>query len=241
MPFHYYNPSPQLSMYIRSYWTLRGEDEVCDVLYPDGCVDILANLGRTFITQQNVVIEERCIYLGGALTEAMYECLPTDVVLLGVRFQPGCFADFYPPYTLSKVTNGCIRISENTLPPLIQLTHDPVPVLDKFFLEKLKGHDSFVKNAILAITQSGGNASLAEIASTCNRSPRQTERIFKQTVGLTPKQFSKIIKFGHFQKLLEAKSPEETLLGVALDAGYYDHAHLTKQYKSITRHNPSEK
>ncbi|QNL47832.1 AraC family transcriptional regulator [Olivibacter sp. SDN3] len=242
MPFEYYHPSACLTPYLRSYWLLKGGEEGYDVLYPDGCIDIVANLGKKFmVAQKNTVLEENGIYLGGALTEAIYERIPSDVLLLGVRFQPACFGYFYPPYSLSDVKDDCARVSEAMLPPLASLKQNFQKALDNFFLDKLKAYDNPLKKATVAIAGSGGRISLDEIASLCCRSTRQTERLFKQTIGLTPKQFCRIIKFTLSQQLIEAKNPDETLLQVALDAGYYDHAHLSREYKKITRHNPSGK
>lgn len=242
MPFEYFNPCAELGLYIQSYWTLKGAGEMYDVLYPDACVDIVVNMGERFVTnQKNVVLEAQRVYLGGALTEAMYEKIPEKVYLLGIRFLPGCFGYFYPPYPLGDMRDGCVDLSEDYVPPLQILAQDPVSTLDTFFCKKLHAFHNPVKDAAAEIIRSGGNIPLTEIAATCNKSLRQTERVFKQHIGLTPKQFCKIVKYTHVRKLLAAKAPADTLLGVALEAGYYDHAHLTKEFKKITRCTPSGK
>jgi AraC-like DNA-binding protein len=242
MPFEYFSPCADLSLYIHSYWTLKGGDEMYDVLYPDTCVDIVVNMGERFVTnQKGVVLETQHVYLGGALTEAMYEKIPEGVYLMGIRFLPGCFGYFYPPYPLGDMRDGCIAISEDHVPPLHFLAQDLISSLDTFFCNKLRVFHNPVKDAADKIIRSGGNIPLTEIAATCNKSMRQTERMFKQHIGLTPKQFCKIVKYTQVQKLLAAKAPAETLLDVALEAGYYDHAHLTKEFKKITRHTPSGK
>src|SRR5688500_2737000 len=147
MPFEYHQPCLQLIPYIRSYWILKGGEASPEVLYPDGCVDIVANLGKRFTAaQQNTILEEGGVYLGGALTEAMEERIPPDVVLAGVRFEPGCFENFYPPYPLGELMNGCVRISENMLPQLDLLRQNPAQALDQFYLPKLKAFDTAVKD-----------------------------------------------------------------------------------------------
>jgi len=242
MPFEYFKPCAGLSSYIHSYWTLKGAEGTFDVLYPDTCVDIVVNMGERFAAnQQNVVLEMQKVYLGGALTEAIYEKIPEGVYLLGVRFLPGCFGCFYPPCPLGDMRDGCIELSEDFLPPLPALVQNPLAALDVFFCRKIRSFHNPIKDAADKIKQSGGNIPLTEIAATCNKSPRQTERLFKQHVGLTPKQFCKIVKYTQLHKLLAAKKATDTLLGLALKTGYYDHAHLTKQFKKITRNTPSGK
>ncbi|RPD41527.1 DUF6597 domain-containing transcriptional factor [Chitinophaga barathri] len=242
MPFEYFHSCLDLRPYIQSFWTLKGAGETYDTLYPDGCVDIIVNLGkRVVVTQKDIVLEERCVYLGGALTESICEKIPEEVYLLGIRFSPGCFGHFYAPQFLGDIRDDCVQVSEDFVPPWQNLLQDPVSALNLFFCEKLRAFHNPVRDAAAKIIQSGGNASLSEIAIICSKSPRQTERVFKQYVGLTPKQFCKIVKYSCTQELLAARAPSETLLAIALAAGYYDHAHLTKEYKKITRRTPSGK
>lgn len=242
MPFEYFSPCTDLRRYIHSYWTLKGDDELYDALYPDACVDIVVNLGERFDTNvNNVTLESHGVYLGGALTEAMYAKIPLGVYLLGIRFLPGCFAHFYPTFSLGDMADNCVRLDHDYLPPWQVLMSDPGSALDHFFLKRFRQFHNPVKEAAGEIIRSGGNIPLAEIAALCNKSLRQTERVFKQHIGLTPKQFCKIIKYMQVTKLLAAKSPSDTLLAIALNAGYYDHAHLTKEFKKITRSTPSGK
>lgn len=242
MPFSYFVPSVALRPYIQCYWILEGDGNIQDVLYPDGCIDIIANLGEPLLVREKgVLLEPHCVYLGGAITEAIYQYVPTGVRLLGVRFHPGCYEYFYKPETLADIKDDCIRVTNAMLPPLEYLMENPLAALNIFFASRIKSFDNGIKAAIDMIIKNRGNTSLSAIAEHCHKSPRQTERIFKRTVGLTPKQFCNIIQFSNLQKLLYTKKKNETLLGVALDAGYYDHAHLTKAYKKITRHHPSGK
>ncbi|WP_126244184.1 helix-turn-helix transcriptional regulator [Chitinophaga rhizosphaerae] len=242
MPFAYFLPGAALKPYIQSYWTLKGNDDTYDILYPDGCIDMIVNLGGKFVvTQKGVVLEERGVYLGGALTEAIYEKIPAGVYLLGVRFAPGCFGHFYPSRLLSDLRDDCIQVNSEFAPPTQELLQDPITALDGFYTEKLADFHHPVKDAAAKILQSGGNATLNEIAAICRKSPRQTERIFKQHIGLTPKQFCRIVKYSCTQELLAARAPEETILAIALAAGYYDHAHLAREYKRISRWTPSGK
>jgi len=242
MPFSYFVPSAALRPYIQCFWILEGGGSIPDVLYPDGCIDIIANLGKQLLVREKeVLLEPDCVYLGGAITEAIYQYIPMGVRLLGVRFQPGCYEYFYKPQMLADIKDGCIRVANNMLPSIECLKENPLLSLNIFFASRINFLDNGIKDAIDMIVKKKGNTNLSAIAGHCHKSPRQTERIFKRTVGLTPKQFCNIIQFSNLQKLLYTKTSNETLLGVALDAGYYDHAHLTKAYKKITRHRPSQK
>ncbi|HMR84953.1 MAG TPA: AraC family transcriptional regulator [Niabella sp.] len=242
MPFEFFSPDKMLKPYIQCYWTLTGNDTTFDTLHPDGCVDVIANLGEDFLSKQkNILLKKNGVYLGGALTEAVCEKVPVGIFILGVRLVPGCFGCFYPPKILSKVRNDCVRVEDAYLPPLQALKNDPIPALNTFFQRRLYTSYNPLQNAVAIIANCAGNITLTEIAADCNKSKRQTERIFNQMIGLSPKQFCKVLQYAHVQKLLANRPDNETLLSVAIDAGYYDHAHLTKSFKKIALRTPGEK
>ncbi|WP_230628261.1 helix-turn-helix domain-containing protein [Bacteroides uniformis] len=77
---------------------------------------------------------------------------------------------------------------------------------------------------------------LAEETCLCQR---HFERKFKQHTGLTPKEYSRIMKFKHAVDLLRSTS-FDNLLSVAIKAGYYDVSHLSKEIKKMSGNAPSQ-
>ena len=65
------------------------------------------------------------------------------------------------------------------------------------------------------------------------------ERKFKASVGVTPKMFAKIFRFKHAVKFLQ-DYPYNDLLTVAAECGYYNHAHLIKDFKMMLGNAPSD-
>lgn len=240
MPFQYFQPHITLTDYIQCYWILTGKDDIMDVLLPDGCVDVIANVGITFfVEEKDTVLETDKIYLGGALTEAISAIVPEGVKLLGVRFHPGCFAHFYPVLRLSSIANACINVPTDYFPELKNSMADPVPALNTFYLKKLRQFHNPVSHPIRKIIDSNGNCTIKQIANLSFTTCRQLERKFKEYVGLSPKQFSSVLKFNYAHSRIESKKNTETLLDIALEAGYYDHAHFCKEFKKVTKRNPS--
>jgi AraC-like DNA-binding protein len=70
-------------------------------------------------------------------------------------------------------------------------------------------------------------------------SQKQMERKFVEKVGPTPKQFAQLLKFRKLKERLERHN-EESLMDVAFDFGFTDHAHLTKFFKKFGGITPSE-
>ena len=241
MPFTYYQPHVSLQEHIHSYWILSGCDDVVDVLFPDGCVDIIYNAGVSFyVEEKDTLLLSGKAYLGGALTEAIKAIIPRGVELCGVRVHPGCFADFYPARMLSDITNACIPVPDNYF-PLLESAETFTGSLDTFYLEKRKIFANPVKNYTRELIRLNGNCNMERVAGSTCITLRQMERWYKKYVGLTPKQLSKILKFNYALTLIENKKYDETLLDIALKAGYYDHAHFSKEFKKIAGCTPSFK
>jgi AraC-like DNA-binding protein len=66
---------------------------------------------------------------------------------------------------------------------------------------------------------------------------RQFIRKFEQRTGISPKLFDRIVRFDNAYRL-KNNNPNLDWLSIALDSGYYDYQHLTKDYKDFTNHTP---
>ena len=84
-------PAPRLRRYIRCYWTLRAppaEASPAQRVLPDGCVEIIVNLGDQFIRHDAAGQAERqpIALVVGPTTRHM-SIAPTGVIsLVGIRF-----------------------------------------------------------------------------------------------------------------------------------------------------------
>ena len=97
-----------------------------------------------------------------------------------------------------------------------------------------------VKAVVNLAVQNHGLISVTQLADYSCMSERQLERKFLEYVGHTPKQFTNIIKLQYFLKLLKNKSTQSNFTSLVYDAGFYDQAHLIKEFKKNTGLTPSQ-
>jgi len=76
----------------------------------------------------------------------------------------------------------------------------------------------------------------SELAFTCGLSTRQLQRRFKAEVGIGPKLLARIQRFQRIFWALES-SPE--WVQVALQCGYYDQAHLIRDFRDFSGAAPA--
>lgn len=70
-------------------------------------------------------------------------------------------------------------------------------------------------------------------------SHRQFDRKFLERVGVSPKQYLRVIRFDKAFRL-KNRYPDKDWLSIALHCGYYDYQHLVKDYKEFTGYTPTQ-
>jgi len=96
-----------------------------------------------------------------------------------------------------------------------------------------------IDSVLPLLIREGGLINIDVLASTACLSNRQFERVFKDRIGLSPKFFSRLVRFANAWVLKEA-SPTLTWIKIAHQCGYYNQMHLIRDFKEFTGTNPSE-
>jgi AraC-like DNA-binding protein len=68
---------------------------------------------------------------------------------------------------------------------------------------------------------------------------RQYERKFIERMGVSPRYFSKVVRFEKAFRM-KNKFPHLDWLTIAINCGYYDYQHLSKEYQKFTQKLPAE-
>ena len=67
---------------------------------------------------------------------------------------------------------------------------------------------------------------------------RHFARKFRIYTGYSPKEYSQIVKFCNAIEILRNCNPFDNLLSIAVEAGYYDASHLSKEVKRLSGNSP---
>lgn len=97
--------------------------------------------------------------------------------------------------------------------------------------------------AVRELERTAGAVRIGQLAEQIGCSRKHLGERFLEQVGTPAKQLAQLMRFNHaVQRLrvLDADAPERQLAAVALDCGYADHAHLSREFKRFSGWSPSE-
>jgi AraC-like DNA-binding protein len=219
------HPGAALERAVECRWRMDAVDGLEHWVRPDGCIDI-------------VYSRESGLRAVGAMTAAQRFAMPARSLTIGVRFHPGMAKPFLrvPP---PELTDRIVALEDLWGPRARELERRLEAAPDSITLASALTAPPApdpVKRAIWAITTSRGAIDLDWVADQAGLSPRQFRRRCFEESGLSPKLLCRILRFRHACAL--ANTRRENWASIALAAGYFDQAHLIRDFHEFTAQAP---
>jgi AraC-like DNA-binding protein len=91
------------------------------------------------------------------------------------------------------------------------------------------------------LRQTQGGVRVAELAAETGLSPRRLGALFQAEIGLAPKEAGRVFRFAHARRRIgRAVTHGETLAALAAECGFYDQAHLAREFRALAGCPPSQ-
>jgi len=242
MEYKKHKPNKELEPFIHFYWELKGDkfEEQWERVFPDGCAGIFMNLGSTCLTDNgSASIEFGKTYVVGAMNLFKDSFIEGDTHLVGVCLKPATFTNFYNYASQDELTNDTIEFEKVHSFNIDKVLKNPFNYFDQFFLGRITSRTNQLQSVIDDIHSENGQISIYELSKRNFTTVRQLERNFKKLIGLSPKEYTNIIRFQNALSIIKNSDRNRTLLDIAFECGYYDHSHLTNEIKRNTGLAPS--
>ncbi len=243
MNYREIKPCIELAPFIHTFWELKGgeDDRQWERNFPDGCAGLVINLGETCRTDNGAVsMDHGKTYVVGAMTSFKESFIDVNTHLVGVCLKPATFSNFYSYAPQNELTNSTIEFDKSHSFDLGKIIQHPTNYLNQFFSDRVRNTNTQLQPVIEDIHHSNGRFSIYEIAKRNYTTVRQLERKFKTYIGITPKEYSNIVRFQNALSIIKNAVNERSLTDIAFECGFYDHSHLTNEVKRNTGLAPSQ-
>lgn len=252
MNYQQAHPGERLSKHVECFWMLEGvpaASEAPQSILPDGSMELVFHYGdpfRRFLPDGRTEKQPRTLVAGQLLGEVRLQ--PTGWAgCFGIRFRPGgawpflaCPADELTGQILDfsllrgrEARDLAQRIADS------RAWESRCEIARQWLVARLNGTaDHTVDAAVEAIRSAHGAVSVSSLAQQFGLSRRSLERRFRRQVGLLPKQLARVLRFQKAVQMRE-QAPAGGWPAIALECGYYDQAHLIRDFREFSGQTPA--
>jgi AraC-like DNA-binding protein len=222
-----------------------------DRLLPDGRPELIVHVADRYARLvDGRAVRQPAAFLAGTLSRPWIVQAPARIATIGVRFRPGGFTSLF---------GGSLAATADREVPLGEL---PAPLADLVAaIRRARGPAARLRAAeawllawvargggrltpvacapaVRAIHRVRGRITVDRLAAALAMPRRRLERVFRRETALTPKQYIRIVRLNGLLRSLERQA-RERLVDLAVDAGYFDQAHMARDFKALTARRAS--
>jgi len=252
-----YIPQPPLSAYVESFWLYEGERpaHAKERRLPDGSVGLIFNLHDDLIRIYDPRDQETSHSYRGALLsgpQSGYVLLDTASLIstLGVIFWPGGMLPFLP-FPISDLSDQALSLETfwgaevADLRGQLCVAMTPAArfaILEQFLLSRLNlsrtSHPAF-SCAVAGLRDAARFPTIASLAEHIGLSQTRLVQVFRDAMGMTPKQYARLARFQRVLARLDAGEAGDWA-DTVFACGYFDQSHLIHEFQAFAGLTPGQ-
>lgn len=246
-------PQPPLSDFVDLIWYHEGQPlpHTKERLLPTGTIELVVNLAeeQTLVYDKNLRCQKHeGVVFCGVHTEYFVIDAESQEKVMGVHFKPGGAWPFLgvPAWELKNIhlNAGDLwgKLARNLRADLLAARSLPekFQVVERFLWNKLLRSINRHPAVTYALQQMRRtDRSVREITEAIGLSQRRFIELFDNQVGLTPKVYSRIMRFQTAVQKIASSSLDPDWPRIALDCGYFDQSHFIKDFHAFSGINPT--
>jgi AraC-like DNA-binding protein len=254
MEYLVHKPAPPLADFVQFMWRMTnpGAPSSRRRVYPDGAMSLvihLANPTSTFFIndeQFNIKVP----LLAGPYSHAFDVDPSLSTALIGVVFQPFAGRAFFPiaAHELHNVDISLGDLLPYDSDELLEAVctapdaHSQFMSLERYLNKRLTNafpiHPK-IRYAVGQLSRTGGLRRVRKVQTDIGLSHTRFIQLFREHVGMTPKLFCRVQRFCALRERI-SKGLLVNWADLAADCGYFDQAHLIRDFRQFAGLTPLE-
>lgn len=246
-------PGPRLRPFVECLWQAsdpRPRKRTPERVVPDACPELIVHLGDCFARQRDGrFVRQPRAFLAGTLTRPWLLRAGRRVLTLGIRFRPGAVCRLLPvsmPAAADRETELAALVGRGPLRALLASLRSARGEAARFSaaegwlaLRLAEGHraDPRAAELVRLVIGSRGQMRIDALAGALGVTRRRLERVCARGLGIRPKLFARIVRLNAALAGLEA-ADRASAVDLALEAGYFDQAHLLRDFRGLAGRTP---
>lgn len=237
MLYREYHPRAELKNIVRYFWVIEHSESdghaVPFQLFAESCPGLVFFCRSGYAAVSGVTTSSRSFSIEGSFKMIGAYLYPYALPLL---FRSSAKEFTEKQIMLSDITPRAAETLSDQI-----LNADNTGGQIKFISDFIQGCVPFylsknVHAGVHHLMSTSGNTAIDQVAEVSNLSSRQLERNFYNEVGVSPKMFSRLIRFQQALRLPIGSASTLTQLG--LEAGYCDQSHFIRDFTTFAGITP---
>ncbi|MCX4294859.1 MAG: helix-turn-helix transcriptional regulator [Prevotella sp.] len=240
-----YRPAEELRGYVRYYWVEERAEPAKVLTFPIGCPQIIFHRKSQLYIPDVGEFQDRFVISGQVNFPAHIQSEGALETIVAV-FYPhtlGMFIDTPPSaiYNLEISGDDLDKRDLNELASRVfqcERTEDCIVLIENWLLSRIRPtlNMARIKDAVKCLMVSP-SVRVNTLADRACLGKKQFERVFREQVGMNPKEYARVVRFQKSLWLLQLGY--EDYVGIAYKVGYSDQSHFIREFKAMSGYTPA--
>lgn len=239
-----FQPRVELCQYVRYYWMQKSREPFCTQTFPIGCCQVIFHRqSPLYIPELNS--HQHRLTISGQVNFPARIASDGDTDMVVVVFYPhviGLFLDTPPSefYNMEISGSDIGNVALNELAVKVLDCEDAarcVGMIEAWLMSKVRASLN-VDRVGTAVNLLMHNPSMPVVglADVACLGKKQFERVFRESVGMNPKEYARIVRFQKSLWMLQKGCRHYA--AIAYDCGYADQSHFIRELKALSGYSP---
>lgn len=239
-------PREEMRPYVRYYWTLKCEEPFKVLTFPTGCPQIIFHRGTPLFIPE--LSTSQCRFtISGQVNFPAHISSDGDTEMIVAVFYPhtiGMFIDTPPSAFYNQEISGYDL--ENRLLNLLadrifecEDSESSILLIEQWLTARIKSTLNIKRiRAVLSVMLRFPSASIDTVASVACLGHKQFGRLFRECVGMNPKEYGRIVRFQRSLRMMQLGSRDYA--DIAYANGYADQSHFIRDFRQFSGLTPKQ-